>query len=183
METAAATKTTWAIDPSHSEVHFKIKHLMISTVTGTIGSFEGTAETIDNDFGNAQISFSADSNSISTGDANRDGHLNSADFFESEAHPKITFTSTKMEKNGEGTYTMHGDLNIKGISKNIALNVEFAGIATDPWGNKKAGFTITGLVNRKDWGLNWNAALEAGGFLLADDVKILCEVQLAQVNA
>lgn len=182
METATANNTQWAIDPAHSEVHFKIKHLMISTVTGTIQNFEGTVETSNDDFSQANISFSADANSITTGDANRDGHLTSGDFFETENHPKITFQSTQFEKNANGHFTLTGDLNIKGISKSITLDVEHAGTATDPWGNLKAGFTLTGTVNRRDWGLNWNAALEAGGFLLADDVRILCEIQLAKKN-
>lgn len=177
---STATATLWGLDASHSEVHFKIKHLMISTVTGTIGSFEGRVETSGDDFSAARVFFSADAASISTGDAQRDGHLASADFFLAEEHPKITFESTSFEKTGDHSYVMKGNLNIRGISKPVSLNVEYSGIAKDPWGNTKAGFTIDGRINRKDWGLNWNAALEAGGFLLADEVRILCEVQLAK---
>jgi polyisoprenoid-binding protein YceI len=181
MENAVQTATSvWGVDASHSEVHFKIKHLMISTVTGSIGTFEGKLEADDDQFTNARVSFSADASSISTGDAQRDGHLQSEDFFGTETHPKLTFESTSFEKTGDNTYKMNGNLNIKGISNPVSLNVEFAGIAKDPWGNSKAGFTLEGKVNRKDWGLNWNAALEAGGFLLADEVRILCEVQLSK---
>lgn len=179
IESTAAT-TTWGLDTSHSEVHFKIKHLMISTVTGTIGTFEGSVETENEDFSTAKVKFSADASSITTGDAQRDGHLATADFFEVETHPKLTFESTSFEKKSDSKYIMNGNLNIRGISKPVSLDVEFTGIAKDPWGNTKAGFNIEGRVNRKDWGLNWNAALEAGGFLLSDEVRILAEVQLAK---
>lgn len=177
---APITSTKWSIDPSHSEIHFKIRHLMISTVTGTIGKFQGTVETDGDDFSKSKISFTAESSSISTGDAQRDQHLASADFFLADEHPEISFQSTGLEHVSGSHYTMTGELNIRGISKTVTLDVEHAGVAKDPWGNTKAGFNITGTVNRKDWGLNWNAALEAGGFLLADEVKILCEVQLSK---
>ncbi|MCC7298919.1 MAG: YceI family protein [Bacteroidia bacterium] len=182
MESATTSTTKWALDPTHSEVHFKIRHLMISTVTGAIGKFEGSAETNGDDFTNAKVNFSADSSSITSGDAQRDGHLATADFFDHANHPNLTFESTSFEKVSEGNYTMNGNLTIKGTTKLVALNVEFAGIATDPWGNVKAGFNVTGSINRKDFGVNWNAALETGGFLLADEVKINCEVQLAKQN-
>ncbi len=180
MQSATTTTTKWLLDPTHSEVHFKIRHLMISTVTGTIGTFESSVETNGADFTNAKVHFSADSASISSGDAQRDGHLATADFFDHANHPKLTFESTSFDKVSEGNYTMNGHLSIKGTTKMVALNVEFAGIATDPWGNVKAGFTISGAINRKDFGVNWNAALETGGFLLADEVKIHCEVQMVK---
>lgn len=180
MTTAVATNTKWALDASHSEVHFKVKHLMISTVTGTINTFEGSAETDGDNFENAVVRFSADVSSLTTNDANRDGHIASADFFDVANHPKMTFESTGFEKKTDGNYTMHGNLTIRGISKPVTLSVEHGGVAKDPWGNVKAGFTIDGKINRKDWDLNWNAALETGGFLLSDEVRILCEVQLVK---
>lgn len=184
MTTQSETQnnTVWAIDPSHSEVHFKIKHLMISTVTGTLGKFEGSVKTSSEDFSDAKVVFSGDANTITTGDEGRDGHLKSQDFFETEAHPTINFESTRFEKTGDGAFNVHGNLTIKGISNPVVLAAEFSGIAKDPWGNVKAGFSIDGKINRKDWNLNWNAALEAGGFLLNDEVRILCEVQLAKQN-
>jgi len=155
---------------------------MISTVTGTIGTFEGSAEGLEGNFEDAKVQFSADMASITTGDANRDGHLNSADFFDIANHPKMTFESTGFEKLDENEYKMIGLLNIRGIANEVALHVTNNGIAKDPWGNIKAGFSIDGKINRKDWDLNWNAALETGGFLLNDEVRILCEVQLNQAG-
>lgn len=175
-------KTIWAIDPSHSEVHFKIRHLMISTVTGTVGKFAATVETDNDDFNHSRISFTADAGSITTGDAKRDGHLASADFFETENHPEILFNSTSFLKSADRKFEVSGNLTLRGISKPITFTAEFAGLMKDPWGNVKAGFTFEGVVNRRDWGLNWNAALEAGGFMLADEVKILGEIQLAKTN-
>ena len=177
-EQANAAKTLWAIDNSHSHIQFKIKHLMISTVTGGFNKFEATVETQGEDFGKAAIQFSADVNSIHTGDAQRDGHLLSADFFDAEKYPTISFRSTGLEENAEGNYILNGDLEIKGEIKPVQLKVTFEGIAKDPWGNTKAGFNLEGSISRKDWGLTWNAPLEAGGFLVSDQVKILCEVQL-----
>ena len=179
---AIQTATKWAIDKTHTHIHFKVRHLMISTVTGSLGSFEGTFETGGADFSGAKASFSADVATFSTGDASRDGHLQTADFFDATTHPKLIFNSNAFEKTGENKYKMTGILEIRGISKEISLNVEHTGIAKDPCGNIKSGFNITGTVNRKDWGLNWNAVLEAGGFMLQDEVKIDCEVQLAKVD-
>ncbi|MFN4915667.1 MAG: YceI family protein [Sphingomonadales bacterium] len=177
-EQASTAKTTWAIDNSHSHIQFKIKHLMISTVTGSFNKFNATVETQNEDFGKASIQFSADVASIHTGDAQRDGHLLSADFFDAEKYPTISFRSTGLEEDASGNYLLNGDLEIKGEIKPIQLKVSFEGIAKDPWGNTKAGFNLEGSISRKDWGLTWNAPLEAGGFLVSDEVKINCEVQL-----
>ena len=175
-----ATKK-WAIDPAHSEVRFKIKHLMISNVTGSLNTFEGTAETEGDDFTNAKVSFSADVNSIDTGNEQRDGHLKAGDFFETETHPKISFVSTKEEAGDDaGTFNLYGDLTIKGITKNIKLAVEAGGIVNDAYGQTKAGFTVTGKINRKDFGLTWSALTETGGVMLGDDVKIDVEVQFTE---
>lgn len=177
------TTTKWSLDPSHSEINFKIKHLMISTVTGQFKKFDIKAETEGNDFNSAKkIEFTADIDSISTNNDQRDGHLKSADFFDIENHPQIHFTSNKYEVSGEEG-KIYGDITISGISKPIVLNVEFGGIMVDPYGQTKAGFTVTGKLNRKDFGLNYNAALEAGGVLLSDEIKINAEIQLVKQAA
>lgn len=170
----------WVIDPSHSEIQFKVKHLMITTVTGSFGTFEGSAETEGDDFSTAKIQFSADIASIDTKSEQRDGHLKSADFFDAENHPKLSFESTGLISKGGNEYTLKGNLSIRGVSKPVELDVEAAGIANDPWGNAKAGFTLSGKINRKDFGLVWNMATETGGVLVSEEVKILAEVQLAK---
>ena len=179
MATETAVNTTWAIDPSHSEVNFKVKHLVISTVTGAFHTFEGTVHTESEDFDGATASFSIDVDSVSTNSADRDGHLKSGDFFDAENHPKIVFENGKLSKSGDD-YTLAGDLTIRGVTKPVTLDVEFGGIAKDPWGNTKAGFEITGKIARKDWGLNWNTPLEAGGMLVGEEVKLSLNVQLGQ---
>lgn len=171
--------TKWALDPTHSELQFKVKHLMITTVTGNIKSFGAELESEGDDFTNAAISFSGDINSIDTGNGDRDGHLKSGDFFEAEKYPAMTFKSTSVEKDGDD-YTVKGDLTIKDVTKAVKLNAEFGGIATDPWGNTKAGFTLGGKINRTEFGLTWNAALETGGVMVSEDVKILGELQFVK---
>lgn len=170
-------KTTWAIDPSHSKIGFKVKHLMISNVLGNFREFTGQVTTTANDFSTAAISVSLNSASVDTEIADRDTHLKSPDFFDVVNFPKITFEGNGLKDLGDDMYELTGDLVIKGVSKQVVLAVEFGGLMTDPWGNVKAGFSITGKMNRKDWGLNWNAALEAGGFLVGDEVKISCDVE------
>ena len=168
---------TWALDPTHSELQFKIKHLMISTVSGQFNEFKATVETNGDDFTKAKVHFEATVDSISTNNEQRDAHLKNGDFFDAEKYPAITFESEKMEKIGDDEYKLHGTLSMRGVSKKIILNAEFGGITKDPWGNQKAGFTLTGKINRKDWGLNWNAVLESGGLLVSDEVKISGEIQ------
>lgn len=181
METTlSATKTKWSIDNAHSQIQFKVKHLMISTVTGNFGSFESNVETTHDDFGSAKISFSADISSVSTGNEQRDAHLKSADFFDVEKFPKIYFASSSIKKLDGDNYEVSGDLTLHGITKQVTLKVEFSGTVKDPWGNQKAGFLIRGKINRKDWGLTWNAALEAGGVMVSEDVRIECDVQLVK---
>jgi len=175
-----ATKN-WVIDPTHSEIQFKIKHLMITNVTGSFNLFEATVETEDEDFSKAKISFTADIDSISTGNEQRDGHLKSADFFDAPNFPKLSFVASKYENvDNDGSYELHGDLTIKDVTKPIKLSVEFGGVVKDPYGNTKAGFSINGKINRKDFGLTWNAALETGGVLVSDEVKIIAELQLVK---
>jgi polyisoprenoid-binding protein YceI len=167
----------WALDPSHSEVQFKVKHLMITNVTGTFNVVNAKATTNDNGFNQASVSFEADVNSVNTGNEQRDGHLRSADFFNAEQYPLIKFVST--DYNAEsGKIT--GELTIRDITQPVAFDIEFAGTQKDPWGNEKAGFSIQGKINRTDFGLNWNAALESGGVLVSEEVKLQAEIQLVQ---
>jgi polyisoprenoid-binding protein YceI len=171
--------TNWTIDPTHSEVQFKIKHLMITTVTGSFNIFSATVQTEGEDFSKAKINFSADIDSIDTGNTDRDAHLKSADFFDAAKYPQLKFTATKYENvDNDGSYEMYGDLELHGVTKNIKLDVEFGGVVKDPYGNTKAGFTINGKINRKDFGLEWSAVTEAGGIVVSDDVRIACEIQL-----
>ncbi|MBO9729177.1 MAG: YceI family protein [Chitinophaga sp.] len=172
--------TTWKIDPSHSDVQFKVKHLMITTVTGQFAKFDGTMQTTDNDFSTANISFEADINSISTQNAQRDAHLQAADFFESEKYPKLTFVSKEVKKIDAENYKLIGDLTIRDNTRPVELNVEFGGEVVDPWGQTKAGFELSGKINRKDFGLTFNATTETGGILLSDEVKLLASVQMVK---
>lgn len=172
-------KQQWVSDLNHSELGFKIRHLMITNINGKFGNFEVEAETEGEDFTTAKVKVTVDVDSISTGNNDRDKHLRSPDFFDVNQHRNITFAATKYESvDNDGSYELYGDLTIRGVTKNVKLAVEFGGVVKDPWGNTKAGFTINGKINRKDFGLNWNAATETGGVLVGDDVKINCEVQL-----
>lgn len=173
-------KTHWTIDQAHSEIQFKVKHMMITTVTGSFGNFKGGAETEGEDFDNATIHFSAETGSVNTNAPDRDAHLRSGDFFESEKYPQLAFTGTTKKQSGD-EYELSGTLTIKDVSKPVRLKAEFGGVGKDPWGNMKAGFSLTGKINRKEFGLNWNAALEAGGVLVSEDVKLVAEVQLLKV--
>lgn len=176
--------TTWALDAAHSEIQFKVKHMMISTVTGGFGKFDAKVETEGDDFSTADISFTAETASVNTGSEQRDGHLKGEDFFDAEKFPVMSFKATSFKPTGNnGDYQLTGDLTIKDVTKPVQFDVEFGGIGKDPWGNTKAGFTLAGKINRKDWNLNWNAALEAGGLLVSDEVKLLGEIQLAKQAA
>ncbi len=173
------TLTKWSIDPTHSEVQFKIKHLVITTVTGHFFNFSGDVEASEN-FDAINTNFEADINSISTNNEGRDGHLKSEEFFDVEKHPKLIFKSKGLKKTGEGEFNLSGDLTLKGITKNITLSVSYEGTATDPWGNVKAGFELNGKINRNDYGLNWSAVTEAGGLVVSDEVKIHANIQLVK---
>ena len=169
----------WVLDPSHSEIGFKIRHLMITNVKGTFKDFEANVETSSDDFMTAKVECRVAATSVDTGSPDRDKHIRGSEFFNAEEHPYIIFRAESYENvDNDGSYELIGTLEIRGVSKQVKLDVEFGGVVKDPWGNEKAGFTINGKVNRKDWGLEWNAALETGGFMLADDVIISCEVQL-----
>jgi len=175
METL--TKTTWAIDPTHSEVQFKVKHLVISTVTGTFKKFEGAIESENEDFDGATASFKLDVDSIDTNVEARDGHLKSDDFFNAAAYPHLTFTGTLKKKSGSD-YQLVGPLTIRDITKEVVLSVEFGGQTVDGYGQTKAGFEISGKINRKEFGLKWDAVTEAGGVVVADEVKLQLNVQV-----
>ena len=176
-------ETKWSIDQAHSEITFKVRHLMISHTKGCFKTYDASIYTTDKDFSTAEIDLWIDAASISTGDAKRDEHLRSADFFDVEHHKQITFTASSIGKVViDGTRELWGELTMKGITKIIKLNVQFGGMANDPWGNEKVGFTITGKINRTDWGLGWNQVLETGGLIVGEEISILCEIELANVG-
>jgi len=176
-------ETRWALDPSYCEIGFKVKHLMIANIRGTFKTFEAIVYTMGKDFTTAVIDFWADASSISTGDSYRDEHLRGKDFFDAEKYKQISFTSNSISQaDPEGNHEMWGDLTMKGIKRRIKLNVQFGGILKDPSGNEKAGFTITGKINRLDWGISWNKPVEAGGLLVGEMVNILCEIELLNLT-
>jgi len=174
------TKTLWKIDPTHSEVQFKVKHLVISTVTGSFNAFDGSVESENDDFAGADVRFEADINSITTNNEQRDGHLKSDDFFNAEKFPKLTFESSSFEKTGDDSYKLTGNLTIRDITKEVVLDVVYGGTVVDPYGQTKAGFEVTGTINRKEYGLSWSAVTEAGNLVVADNVKLIMNVQFVQ---
>lgn len=169
---------TWVIDPSHSEVGFAVRHMMIATVKGRFTKVEGTLQFDPENLAAATFEGKIEAASIETRDENRDNHLRSADFFDVENHPQITFSNSKVTEVDGNEFKLTGDLTIRGVTKQVTLSGEFLGTNVDPWGNTKAGFTATGKVNRKEFGLLWNVALEAGGVLVADEVKLTLELEL-----
>jgi polyisoprenoid-binding protein YceI len=174
--------TKWKVDPAHSEIQFKVKHLMITTVTGYFRRFDLEVETENDDFNHTKnIRFTADINSIDTNNEQRDTHLKSADFFDAANHGQIVFIG----KNYEGDVdeaTIEGDLTIRGVTKPVKVKVEFAGIVVDPYGQTKAGFTVNGKLNRKDFGLTWSAVTEAGQVVVSDEIKFHGEIQLIKIQ-
>lgn len=173
-------KTIWKSDPTHSEVTFKIRHLMISSVKGEFKEFDAEIETSDDNFDQARVTANIKTDSIFTNNTDRDNHLKSADFFNAEKHPEITFKGTSFEKLDDSNYQLKGDLTINGVTKQVTLEAEFGGVAKDPYGQTKAGFTLSGKINRTDFGLNWNQALEAGGVLVSEEVRINADVQFVK---
>ncbi|CAM3156379.1 hypothetical protein DRF59_20180 [Chryseobacterium flavum] len=166
--------TKWILDPTHSEITFKVKHMMISNVKGSFRTFTAEIDSEDEFFANAKTTATIQTDSVFTNNTDRDNHLKSAEFFNAEVHPTITFESQALNN------TIVGNLTINGITKPITLDVDFGGINVDPWGNTKAGFSFEGKISRKDFGLNWNAALEAGGVMVSDDVKVAGELQFVK---
>jgi polyisoprenoid-binding protein YceI len=182
-KTDVTAQTKWSLDQAHSEIGFKVRHLMISHVKGIFKTFDANIYTFLNDFTTADIDLWIDVNSITTGDKNRDEHLKSADFFDAQNHKQITFITKEIEKSDTSLdHDLWGELTMKGVTKNIKLNVEFGGMITDPWGNERAGFTVTGKINRSDFGLLWNTVLETGGLMVSEEVTISCEIELIKVD-
>jgi polyisoprenoid-binding protein YceI len=176
--TAPATITTWKLDPAHSHAEFKVKHMMISNVKGSFSGLSGTLSEHATDSSLSSVEASVDVSTVNTNDAQRDGHLKSADFFEAEKYPTMTFKSTKVERKGEDEYRVTGDLTMHGTTKPVTFAVEGPSAPNkDPWGNTRIGLSATTKINRKDFGLNWNAALETGGILVGEDVQISLELQ------
>jgi len=179
METL--NKIKWVIDPMHSEVGFKLKHLMVSTVRGVFKEYDASIYTTNEDFLTAEVDFWINPSSIDTGSVQRDEHLRNSDFFDIEHFKEINFTGNTYEIVEKGdNYNIYGELTIKGVSKQVKLTVKFAGIIKDPWGNEKAIFSVKGTINRNDWGLNWNMPLETGGLLISDSIAIEVELQLVK---
>jgi polyisoprenoid-binding protein YceI len=165
--------SNWILDPTHSEVEFKVKHLMISTVSGKFTKFEAALQTEEEDFMTAKVNFTIDVNSITTGNEQRDAHLKAADFFEADKYPQIKFVATKYENvDNDGSYEVYGTLTIRDITKQVKLDAEFGGVIKDPWGNTRAGITVSGKINRKEFGLQFHAVTETGGLVLGDEVRI-----------
>lgn len=171
-------KTKWAIDPTHTEIGFKVKHMMFTNVSGKIVKYTAAIETDGDDFENAIIDFTAEVDSLTTGNADRDVHLLSPDFFDAAQFPTLNFAANALTKSGDGDFELAGNLTLHGVTNPVKLAVEFGGLMKDPWGNIKAAFSITGKINRKDWGLTWNAALETGGVLVSEEVRIIADIQL-----
>lgn len=173
-------KSKWAVDAAHSSIDFSVKHMMIAKVKGAFHNFEASIEADTTDLTTASIQFSVDVSSIDTRNSDRDAHLRSADLFDVEQHPKMTFQSTKISKTGEGEYDVTGDMKILNITRPETFAVTFEGEGKDPWGNEKAGFSAEGKINRSDYGLTYNAALETGGVLIGDEIKISIQIEASK---
>ena len=178
METQ--TQSNWVIDVAHSEIQFKVRHMVISTVTGYFRKFEGGFQMHGEDFSTARIWFKADVNSVDTNSEQRDGHLKSADFFDVENHPELSFQSTAVRHTEGHNYEVSGNLTLRGVSKEVVLHVEQNGTLVDPWGMTRSGYHITGSINRKDYGLAWSAVTAAGGLVVSDDVKLYINAELTK---
>jgi polyisoprenoid-binding protein YceI len=176
--TTPSTVTTWNIDPAHSAAEFKVRHMMISHVKGSIRGLKGVLTLDDADPTRSKVTASADLNTLSTGEPQRDGHLKSADFFEAEKYPELTFESTAVKRAGEGEYEVKGNLTIHGVTKPVTFAAEGLGTPTkDPWGNLRVGVTATTKINRKEFGLTWNSTLETGGVMVGEDVVLTIDVE------
>jgi polyisoprenoid-binding protein YceI len=175
---APGTVSTWNLDSAHSSAEFKVKHMMISNVKGTFGGLTGTLKLDETDYTHSTVEASIPVASLTTGDAQRDGHLKSADFFDAEKFPTITFKSSNIDSTGGADYAVTGDLTIHGVTKSVTFAVEdVSEPSKDPWGNHRIGLSASTKINRKDFGLTWNSALESGGVLVGEDVTIHLEVQ------
>lgn len=175
-------KKSWVIDVAHTNINFAVSHMVISEVTGTFKEFDGTVVSSKDDFSDAQINVTIKAKSINTENNDRDNHLRSADFFDAENHALLTFKSTNVVNNGNGKLQIAGDLTLRGVTKPVVLDTKFKGQAVNPWGQIVAAFKATTTINRKEWGLVWNAALEAGGFLVGEDIELNLNVELNQAK-
>lgn len=173
--------STWKIDPAHTAIEFKAKHLMIATVRGSFEKFDGVVEFNPENPAETKVDITIDAASLNTGVGDRDAHLRSNDFLAADEYPNLTFKSNRVEVIDANTAKLYGDLTIRDVSKEVALNVEFAGLSQSPWGTTNAGFTASTKINRKDWGLNWNVALETGGWLVSEEVTITIDLELIKV--
>jgi len=173
--------TNWILDPSHSKVEFKVKHMMISNVSGQFKKFDAQVETEGEDFMTAKVTFTADIDSIDTGSEQRDGHLKSVDFFDAANFPQLKFVATKYENvDNDGDYEVYGDLTIRGVTQPVKLDVEFGGVIKDPWGATRAGFTVTGKINRKTFGLTWSGVTETGSLVVSDEVRLHVDLEFVK---
>lgn len=173
--------TKWVLDPSHSEVEFKVKHMMISNVSGKFTKFDAAVETEGEDFMTAKVTFTADIDSINTGSDQRDGHLKGADFFDAGTFPQLKFVATKYENvDNDGSYEVWGDLTIRDVTKNVKLDAEFGGVIKDPWGNTRAGISVSGKINRKEFGLSWHGVTETGSLIVSDDVRVHANLEFVK---
>jgi len=169
--------TKWALDPAHSEIQFKVKHMMISTISGEFSKFGANLEMEDENLATAKVEFDADVHSINTKNEQRDGHLKGADFFDAETYPTLNFKATGLRHKSANDYVLTGDLTLKGETKPVELDVEFAGAIKDPFGHTRAGFEVNGKINRKDFGLSWSALTEAGGLVVGDEVRVNANIE------
>jgi polyisoprenoid-binding protein YceI len=177
IQEQTGTKTTWTIDPAHTSVNFQAKHMMVTTVRGHLGPVSGAIELDERDFTKSEIEVVIDVSNLQTRDEKRDAHLRSGDFFDVENFPSALFKSTKIERTGEDTYKVTGDLTVRNVTKEVVLDTQFEGYTANPWGMKLVAFTATTRINRKEWGLNWNVALEAGGVLVGENIKLEIDVE------
>ncbi|HEX8278762.1 MAG TPA: YceI family protein [Segetibacter sp.] len=169
---------TYKIDPDHSDIMFKVKHLMISTVTGIFKKFHATLEVNEDDLTQAKATFEADVDSVDTKNEQRDAHLKSDDFFNADQFPKMTFKSTSIKKSGDDEYRLIGDMTIRDITRPVELTVEYNGSTKDPWGQQRMGFEVSGKINRREYGLKWSAVTEAGGLVVSDEVRLALNVEM-----
>jgi polyisoprenoid-binding protein YceI len=172
------SKQLWVMDPAHSEITFKVRHMMITNVTGTFETSTGTMYADQADFSDAEVMFEAEVASVNTRNNQRDEHLRTNDFFDAANHPKLTFKSSKLEKNGDSSYLLHGVISIRGVEKPLVLDVSYKGLVLDPWGLLRAGFEMNGSLDRTDFGLHWNASSEDGSIVLSEEVKLILNVQM-----
>ncbi len=179
---SAQEETKWGFDKAHSKIQFDVAHMVISEVSGQFQEYEGTVVTRKEDFSDAKIDFSITVKSIDTDNEERDKHLRSVDFFDVEKYPKVTFSSKEMKKAGEHQYQLTGDLSLHGITKEVILDIKYGGTIKDPYGNVKAGFKITGVIDRTDYGLKYNSVMDTGGMLIGEEVTIICNVELIKLQ-